>query len=92
MLAYAQAVAGNVEAARAIQHELVQLTTGQYFSPVHLAQIQLALGSKNQALDSLEKAAEQRATDLLWLRVRPSFEPLADDPRFLAIAGAIGLP
>jgi hypothetical protein len=59
---------------------------------VQLAQIQLALGSKNQALDSLEKAAEQRATDLLWLRVRPSFEPLAGEPRFLAIAEAIGLP
>ena len=92
MLGYAQAVAGNVETAVAIQSEIIQLGSKQYVSPVQLAQIQFALGAKTQALTSLEKAAEQRAADLLWLRVRPTFEALAGEPRFTAIAESIGLP
>ena len=92
MLAYAQAVAGHPEAARVIQGEILQSSAGHYLSPVQMAQIQLGLGSKAEALDSLEKASEQRAADLLWLRLRPAFEPLRHEPRFIAIADAIGLP
>jgi len=92
MLGYGHAVAGHLDAARAIQDEIIRRGNDQYISPVQLAQIQLALGAKGEALDSLEKAAEERATDLLWLRVRHTFEGLAGEPRFLAIAESIGLP
>jgi serine/threonine-protein kinase len=92
MLGYAQAVAGRADGARAIQDEILQLSASQYISPAQLAQIQLALGAKADALTSLERAAEQRATDLLWLRVRPAFEALEGEPRFAVIAQSIGLP
>lgn len=92
MLAYAHALGEHPDAARAIQDEIVERGAKQYISPVQLAQIQLALGAKSEALDLLEKAAEQRATDLLWLKVRPTFAALVDEPRFRALADSIGLP
>lgn len=55
------------------------------------AQIYLGLGEQNRALDLLEQAADVRATDLVWLCVRPIYEPLRGNPRFDAILSIVGL-
>ena len=55
------------------------------------AQIYLGLGEQDRALDLLEQAADVRATELVWLRVRPIYEPLRGNPRFDAILSTVGL-
>jgi hypothetical protein len=92
MLGYTYAAAGRENEARAISAELNDRAANQYVSPVLLAQVHLGLGAADKALDSLEKAYELRATDLLWIGVRPIFEPLSADPRFQTIVRSIGLP
>jgi len=39
----------------------------------------------------LETAAEIRATDLVWLNVRPVFAGLRAEPRFAALVARLGL-
>lgn len=63
-----------------------------YVSPVLFSQIHLALDDPNRALDFLEEAATWRATDLIWIRVRPLFDPLRTNPRFVELCKLIGFP
>jgi hypothetical protein len=51
----------------------------------------LALGEKTQAIQFLHKGVEMRATDITWLRVRPTFDSIRDDKGFNAICARIGL-
>ena len=40
------------------------------------------LGDKDQAFEQLEREFEERGGGMIWLNVRPSSDPLRDDPRF----------
>jgi phage portal protein BeeE len=52
----------------------------------------MRLGEKDQALDWLEKASEERTSLALLMGVSPAFEELRGDPRFQVIVGRLGLP
>jgi len=56
-----------------------------YSSPFGTAILFMRLGEKTKALESLEKAYEQRALALTELAIEPAFDPLRDDPRFQAL-------
>jgi TolB-like protein/DNA-binding winged helix-turn-helix (wHTH) protein/Tfp pilus assembly protein PilF len=57
--------------------------TQRYISPADVAQIQMALGEKEKALEELEAAFEQRSGWILpFLGVDPLFDDLRGDPRF----------
>jgi serine/threonine-protein kinase len=90
-LGVARAATGNVAAAREIVTALETQARSEYVSPVLLAQIHTALGDTDAALDALDRAAELRATDLVWIGVRPTFDALRLQPRFHALVERIGL-
>jgi hypothetical protein len=62
--------------------ELQELSTKQYVSPLALATIYTGLEEKDQAFDQLQKAYEERATRLVFLKVQPTFRSLRSDERF----------
>ena len=90
-LAHAYAAGGKTAEARDILASLEARFEEGYGSPVLKAQIYLGLGEQDRALDLLEQAADVRATELVWLRVRPIYEPLRGNPRFDAILSTVGL-
>ncbi len=90
-LGYTYAAAGRRSEALVILQELKHRASTHYVSPVLLAQVQLGLEANEEALKSLEDAYKVKATDLLWIGVRPIFEPLKTEPRFQAIVESIGL-
>jgi len=49
------------------------------------------LGDYDAAFEHLERACGERATDLVWLRVRPVFDPIRQDPRFESLCRRLGL-
>lgn len=53
------------------------------------AQLYVRVGQLDRALDSLERAYEQREGALAWVNVEPSFNPLRADVRFRQIAAHI---
>ena len=50
------------------------------------------LGDKNNAFVWLEKAYEQRASGLIFLRLLPDFDSLRSDPRYADLVKRIGFP
>jgi hypothetical protein len=91
-LGYALGRAGDAEGARRLLLELSGLADERYVSSGLMAQVLAGLGETEAALGWLEKAALAQASDLAWLRVRPAFRSLAEEPRFRALVAALRLP
>ncbi len=86
--AYAQA--GERERAQAILKRLQ--TNKDYVSPVGLAVLLVALGEREQAFSSLERAYAAHDTQLQFLGVDPMFDSLRGDSRFQDLLRRVGLP
>ncbi len=63
----------------------------RYVSPLEFAWILLALGDLDVGFRWLSKAADDRAFDLISIKVDPRFDPLREDRRFTAIAKRLGV-
>jgi serine/threonine-protein kinase len=81
-LGHAHGRAGHRDAARRMHRDLLGLADRAYVSPTLLAQVVLGLDDAEAALGHLETACTVRAADLIWIGVRPVFDPLRDAPRF----------
>jgi serine/threonine protein kinase/tetratricopeptide (TPR) repeat protein len=90
-LGHAVAVAGDVARARSIRDQLEERSRTVYVSPAHPALIDIGIGEPARALDRLEEAVRLRAADVVWLGVRPSYDPLRGDARFDALLRTAGL-
>ena len=90
-LAHCLGQAGRAPEAEAILKRLEERSGRRYVSPALLAQVLIGLGRIEDALDRLEEAASSRATDLIWIGVRPVYDPLRGSPRFNAIESLMGL-
>ncbi len=86
----AYALSGNREKALDILEQL--RTTKRYVSPASLATLYAALGDKDSAVKSLEKAYVERDSQLQVLKVDPAYDALRDDPRFKEMLRKMGLP
>ena len=76
----ALAHAGERDKALAILNQL--RTTSEYVSPAELAILHAALGDKESAFASLEKAYAAHDLQMQFLKVDPEYDSLRDDPRF----------
>ncbi|MDQ3750364.1 MAG: protein kinase [Acidobacteriota bacterium] len=75
------------------QEILKQLQTGkEYVSPAELSILYSALGDKEAAFQSLEKAYAEHDLQLQFLKADPAFDPLRDDPRFQDLIRRVGFP
>jgi serine/threonine-protein kinase len=57
-----------------------------------IAAVHACLGEKDPALEWLEKAIQERASAVLFLKVHPLFDGLLGDPRFDDLVKRIGIP
>jgi len=89
-LGHCLAASGNRSEATELLAKLEQRAQTEYVSPVLAAQVYIGLGEDGAALDRLEEAAELRSTDLIWLGVRPVFDPLRSESRFDALLRRMG--
>lgn len=83
--------AGRVDEARAVLDVLTQRSTDRYVPPTALAGLQLAVGDKQAALDSFERAYAARDVHLAFLKSDGRWTELRSEPRFRAIATKMGL-
>jgi serine/threonine protein kinase/TolB-like protein/Flp pilus assembly protein TadD len=90
-LANTLAIAGKKDEAEKILADLKRLSGERYFSAYHIALIYAGLGDKGEAFNWLEKAFEQRADYLVFLKVDPRFDTLHNDARFASLLSRIGL-
>jgi hypothetical protein len=69
------------EAAAALER-LHEMSRVHYISAADLAVLNLLVGREQRALDLLEQGFQDRATDMMFLKVSPVFDPIRPDPRF----------
>ena len=89
-LGAAYARAGDREKGRAILEQLQ--TSESYVSPCELAILHDALGEREPAFASLEKAYAAHDPSLQYLGIDPAFDSLRADPRFDDFVRRVGLP
>ena len=65
-----------------ILDEMKAMARQKYVAPYDLALVYTGLGDKDQAIEQLNRAVEQRSGWYLNLKVEPQFDPLRSDPRF----------
>ncbi len=90
-LGHAYAVSGQKAKAREIVGQLEMKSQRQYVSPYEIALLYAGLDEKEQALVWLRKAFEDRAWQLMYLRVEPKLDPVRADPRFIDLLRDVGL-
>jgi len=84
-LAYAYAVIGNRKQALALLGELGEVARGRYVSPYAFALVYTGMGKKDQAFAWLDKAYEERASALPFLKTNPMLATLRSDSRFCTL-------
>jgi TolB-like protein/Tfp pilus assembly protein PilF len=85
------ALSGRPEQALEVLRKLEAYAKERYVSPLEFAWIQFALGDLDLGFKWLAKASDDRAFDLISIRVDPRFDALREDRRFVVIAKHIGV-
>jgi len=82
---------GYVKALYQAAESLQKASESTYINPLLLANVYVMAGSKEKALEWLEKAYEIHDTNLPYL-LMPTFDFIRDEPRFQEIAKKMNLP
>jgi len=90
-LGRAMALAGRKPLAVASLRKLEAIAAQRYVSPIEFAAVRFALGQQEQAFVCLDKSCEERAFDVLALKVDPRFDAEKHDPRMQGILRVVGL-
>jgi TolB-like protein/Tfp pilus assembly protein PilF len=84
-LAHAYAATGRSRDALQLLRELSKRARTQYVSPYAFALVYVGMGNKDQAFVWLDKAYEERASTLPFLKTNPTLASLRSDSRFHAL-------
>jgi len=91
-LGHALGTAGDRPGARAVLDRLLRQRQHQYVSPYDVALVYAGLGDKDQALDWLQRAYQERSSLLVFALREPRLAPLRTEPRFAALMREFALP
>lgn len=85
-----EGVAGKKREARDMLAKLNTLSQKEYVTPYGVALVYAGLGEKRQVLNWLDKALEDRAHWLVWIRLDPRWDSIRDEPQFKTIVSRVG--
>src|SRR5947209_8000696 len=91
-LGHALGLAGDRQGARAVLDRLLRQRAHAYVSPYDIALLYAGLGEKDQALDWLQRAYQERSSLLVFAPREPRLAPLRSEPRFAALMREFALP
>jgi tetratricopeptide (TPR) repeat protein len=91
VLGHAYASAGRTSEAREVLRQLEERAKATYLPSYWIALIYTGLRETGTALTWLERAADERSSWLVWIKVEPRFDPLRSDPRFETLLRRLGL-
>jgi tetratricopeptide (TPR) repeat protein len=91
-LGYAYARAGRKDEAQTILNKFLQARQEHYVSPFMIALLYTSLDKKDEAIDWLNKAYEERDPQVIWVDLDPQLDSLHSDPRFGGLLQRMGIP
>jgi tetratricopeptide (TPR) repeat protein len=59
--------------------------------PYCFALVHVALGDREEALRWLERGADERTTEITFIKVDPAWDPIREEPRFVRLLAQLGL-
>lgn len=89
-LAHVQAALGRRDEALKNIEEMKQIAKHRYVPAYAFAIAYTGLGQKDEALDWLERSNEDRAWDILHVKVEPLLDPLRDELRYKQLIESLG--
>jgi serine/threonine-protein kinase len=90
-LAYFLAQSGGKEEAEEILRRIQVRSRESHVSPILFALIYTGFEMRDEAFEWLNRAADERSSGVIYLRMDPTFRTLRSDPRFEELIGRIGL-
>jgi len=90
-IAITYAKMGKTAEAKKVLNELMEQSKHMSVSRYSLSDIYFALGDNDQGFAWLEKAHEDRAHGLCWIKVQPFYDSVRSDSRFKAMLKKMGL-
>ncbi len=90
-LAHVYGSAGRIADAEAVVEQLNVQAKQRYVTPYAFFMAWLGVGQHEVALESLEAAFDERNALLWFLPTEPRYDPLRNDPRFIALAQRYGI-
>jgi TolB-like protein/tetratricopeptide (TPR) repeat protein len=90
-LGFGYGVAGRTDLARQILTELTETSKQRYIASSDFALVHAGLGERDQAIQWLERACEERDSHAPAINVDPRLASLREDPRFRALLKRMGL-
>jgi len=91
-LGFVYAISGDMTGAKRTLGELKERAGEVYVSPYNFVRVYAGMGMKDQAMEWLEKAFEDRSHSLVWIRSDLTLESLRSDPRFQDLLRRVGFP
>ena len=91
MLGGTYAAWGKKEEAKKVLTSLTERAERRYVCPYEIATIYVGLGDKDSAFRTLEKAVEERADCIPWIKADSKIDPLRSDTRYRELMRRIGL-
>jgi len=85
LLGSAYGLAGMKDEALKTLERLDVMSKDHYVGSLFRAAVWTGLGEKNKALENLEKAYEERESNLAYIKVWPNVDSLRSEPRFQAV-------
>lgn len=89
--AYAIALSGDATRAQTELAELIEISKQKYLSAYHIAAVYVALKDNVRALEWLDKAYQDRADWMVFLKVDPRFNSLHSNPKFIELLRRMNL-
>jgi Tfp pilus assembly protein PilF len=89
-LGHALGRSGQPAEAATTLDSLQRLAARRYVSPHSIATVHLGLNRIDDALEWLNRAADERSNWMIFLNVDPVFDPLRDHPQFKRIVSRLG--
>jgi TolB-like protein/DNA-binding winged helix-turn-helix (wHTH) protein len=75
-----------------LNYELAVRASGQYASPVGIAELYAALGDSSHSLEWLQKGYEEHSSGMQFLNTDTDFDAIRSDPKFQYWLKVVGLP
>jgi TolB-like protein/Flp pilus assembly protein TadD len=91
-LGYVLARAGASGEALAVLDRVATLSKARSVSSLDVARVHVGLGRNDEAFRWLNQALDARDSDLIYLRIEPTWDSIRTDPRFAALIRQVGIP
>jgi len=91
LMAWCYGLAGKKDKANTLITELIERSKKGYVSSFWVAAGYLGLGDFDKVFEWLEKAFEEQDSNLIYVTVPPSMDPLRSDPRYKQLLVKMGL-